>query len=161
MAGQVGRPHGLGGEVYVFPISDDPRRFAPGSKLEHERLGELTVEASRRHRNRLLVKFVGVDGRGAAESLRGALYVSAAMLRELGRGEFWEHELVGATVVEASTGGVLGTVSGLVRGPAQDLLEVRTPGGERLVPLVADIVVEVDAAGRRIRVDPPAGLLDG
>ena len=143
-----------------MPISDDPRRFSPGSRLEHEHLGELTVEGSRRHHNRLLVKFSGVDAREEAERLQGALFVATADLRNLGPGEFWEHELVGATVVDA-TGRALGSVTALVRGPAQDLLEVQTVAGERLVPLVADIVVEVDVAAGRIKVDPPAGLLDG
>jgi len=43
--------------------------------------------------------------------------------------------------------------------PAQDVLVVRTPGGEAWVPMVRALVREVDVAGGRIVIDPPAGLL--
>jgi 16S rRNA processing protein RimM len=51
-------------------------------------------------------------------------------------------------------------VSSVVHGPAQDLLAVSTERGERLVPLVKEIVVEVDVRARRVVIHPPAGLLD-
>jgi ribosomal 30S subunit maturation factor RimM len=39
-------------------------------------------------------------------------------------------------------------------------LSVEGRRGEVLVPLAADICVEVDVAGRRIRINPPEGLLE-
>lgn len=159
LAGQIGKPHGLAGEVYVVRISDDPRRFEPGSRLSHEDGRTLVVETARDHRNRFLVKFEGFDDRGAAEGLRGALYVDEGELRDLGEGEFWAHDLAGAEVVHAGTGAVVGTVSYVQDGPAQDLLVVDTPSGERLVPFVSEIVVGVDMDARRLTVDPPEGLL--
>lgn len=159
LAGQIGKPHGLGGEVYVVQISDDPRRFEPGSELRHEDGRTLVVESARDHRNRFLVKFEGVDDRDAAEGLRGALYVSESEVRSLEPGEFWEHDLAGLAAVRAGTGEALGTVSYVHPGPAQDLLVLDTPAGERLVPLVAEIVVEVDVDAGRVTLDPPEGLL--
>ena len=44
-------------------------------------------------------------------------------------------------------------------GPAQDLLVLDTPDGERLVPFVKEIVTEVDVEAGRVTVDPPEGLL--
>jgi len=145
--------------VSVEPISDDPHRFDPGSVLVHERVGELVVESSRRHRARLLVRFSGIEDRTAAESLRGALYISADRLRPLAPDEYWEHEIVGSVVVDAEER-ELGEVTRLIPGSAHDLLEVATPRGDRLVPFVGDIVVEVDVGSGRIRLDPPEGLLD-
>jgi 16S rRNA processing protein RimM len=127
--------------------------------LLHESLGEVVVEASRRHRARLLVRFSEVADRSAAESLRGVLYVAAERLRALGPDDYWEHEIVGSVVTDAA-GGELGEVTRLVPGSAQDLLEVATPRGQRLVPFVDAIVLEVDVVAGRIRLDPPAGLLD-
>ena len=158
LAGEIGKPHGLGGEVYVIPISDDPRRFAPGSLLLHDDGRHLTVESSRDHRNRFLVKFEGFDDRESAETLRGALWVDASELRPLEEGEFWEHQLDGLAVVDVS-GASLGTVKRVDPGPAQDLLVVETGDGERLVPLVAGIVTEVDVNAGRVTIDPPEGLL--
>ncbi len=143
----------------MIRISDDPRRFAPGSRLQHEDGRGLVVESTRDHRNRLLVKFEDVDDRVGAEALRGALFVEASDARELDSGEFWEHDLTGLAVVRAGTGEAVGTVSYVQPGPGQDLLVLDTPGGERLVPLVADIVVGVDLDAGRVTVDPPEGLL--
>ena len=43
--------------------------------------------------------------------------------------------------------------------PGQDLV-VQTDRGEVLVPFVRAIVLEVDLAGGRVLLDPPAGLFD-
>ena len=159
VAGEVGKPHGLGGEVYVDRISDDPDRFGPGSKLIHADGRELVVAGSRSHRNRMLVKFEGVDDRTAAEGLRGTLMIPSEEARSLEDDEYWPHELAGCMVV-LGDGTAVGEVAEVVPAPAHDLLQIRTPSGDRLVPIVKDIVVAVDVAAGRITIDPPAGLLD-
>ncbi|MFN2389051.1 MAG: ribosome maturation factor RimM [Actinomycetota bacterium] len=159
LAGEVGKPHGLSGEVYVVRISDDPHRFDPGARLAHADGRTLIVEDARVHGDRFLVKFVGVDDRGGAEELRGALYVGHDELRELGDGELWVHDLIGCDVWTRD-GSLVGEVVDHLARPAQDLIAVRTSSGETLVPLVANIVVEVDLAARRVVIDPPQGLID-
>ncbi len=159
LAGQIGKPHGTSGEVYVVRISDDPQRFQRGARLIHASERVLTVESSRPHRTRFLVKFEDIDDRDAAEELRGALYVEQEALRELRPDEYWEHDLVGCRAVDAE-GRELGRIESLIPGAAQDLLSLETPRGERLVPVVKDIVIEVDLGDRRVTLDPPPGLLD-
>jgi 16S rRNA processing protein RimM len=159
LAGEIGKPHGLGGEVYVVRISDDPRRFEEGARLVHADGRELVVESSRAHRDRLLVKFEGSDDRISAEGLRGALFVPSEEARTLEEDEYWPHELTGCTVV-LGDGTVVGEVRGIDPSPAHDLLRVQTPAGDRLVPIVKEIVNEVDVNARRIIIDPPEGLLD-
>jgi 16S rRNA processing protein RimM len=145
LAGRIGKPHGLNGEVYVMAISDDPSRFSPGSVLRRDSGEPLAVEASRPHHNRLLVKFRGVDDRSAAENLRGSLFVGPEDLREL--------------AVDAE-GNSLGRVTDVVFGPAQDHIVLATAAGERLVPLVAPLIRAVEVAAGRIVLEPPEGLLD-
>jgi 16S rRNA processing protein RimM len=159
LAGQVGKPHGIAGEVYVVPISDDARRFEPGAALQREDGTTLVVETARHHTNRFLVKFEGVDSRDEAERVRGPLFVPAADARALEDDEFWPHDLEGCAVVLAD-GSPVGQVTSVVTGPAQDLLEIATPRGERLVPFVKEMVVGVDLDARTVTIDPPAGLLE-
>lgn len=159
LAGEIGKPHGTSGEVYVIRISDDPHRFDPGATLMHEDGRELTVSSSRTHRDRFLVHFEGAVDRESAQGLRGALYVDPTSVRELEESEFWESDLVGCRVVLAD-GTDVGQVSDVIVRPAQDLLQVETARGQRLIPFVEDIVSEVDAGDRRVVVDPPEGLLD-
>ena len=143
----------------MIQISDDPRRYAPGARLWHEDGRTLVVESTRDHRNRFLVKFEGVDDRDSADALRGPLYVESSEVRELDSGEFWEHDLAGLEVVRAGTDERVGTVSYVQPGPAQDLLVLDTPAGERMIPFVAEIVTAVDVDAGRVTVDPPEGLL--
>jgi len=159
LAGQIGKPHGTAGDVYVIRISDDPHRFDPGARLLHEDGRELVVVSSRVHRDRFLVRFEGVSDRVGAEGLRGPLFVPAHEVRDLSAGEFWAHELTGFSVV-LSDGTEVGTLERVDPAPAQDLFVVTTARGERLIPYVADFVREIDAEARRIVVDPPEGLLD-
>ena len=160
LAGQIGKPHGLDGEVYVLPISDDPRRFEAGSVLLDPYDRELAVVEARRHRDRLLVRFEGVEDREGAERLRGlGLYVTPENLRSLEEDEFWPHDLIGSEV-RTSEGKVVGRALEVVPGSAQDLLRVETKLGPRLIPMAKDIVVEVNSADGVIVVDPPQGLLD-
>jgi 16S rRNA processing protein RimM len=105
------------------------------------------------------VKFEGVDTREQAERIKGTLFVPADKARVLDDGEYWEHDVVGCTVVTA-TGDDVGTVTAIVPGPAQDLLEIETAKGARLVPFVTEIVTRVDPDRREVVVDPPEGLLD-
>ena len=164
VVGRIGHAHGVRGEVSVDVRTDDPdRRYAEGSVLatdppEH---GPLTVARARAHHGRLLVQFAEVPDRNAAEVLRGTLLVvDAASAGETGDDEWWDHDLVGLTVVRRD-GTPLGTVTEVVHVPGPPLLAVTTVDGrEVLVPFVAGIVPEVDVPGGRLVVDPPAGLLE-
>lgn len=156
LAGQIGKPHGLSGEVYVIRISDDPRRFQPGSRLLRSDGTELVIVSARPHRDRFLVRFEGVDSRTAAESLRGPLYVPGTERRDLEEDEYWPDDLVGCTVVTVS-GKSAGIVSDVTGNAAQDLLVLDSGA---LIPMVKEIVMAVDLETRTITVDPPEGLLD-
>jgi 16S rRNA processing protein RimM len=158
LAGEVGKPHGLDGEVYVIVVSDDPHRFEPGSRLHHADGRVLTVTSARRHRDRFLVRFEGIEDRRQAEGARGPLYVPPSEARTLDDDEFWQHDLVGCMVVDGD-GTKVGEITSIVTGPAQDLLVVSTSTGDHYIPAVKEIVVAVDLTARRVTVDPPEGLL--
>jgi 16S rRNA processing protein RimM len=159
LVGEAGKPHGLRGEVYVVRVTDDSRRFEPGSTLVHGDGRTLMVVSARTNRDRFLVKFEGIDTRTAAEGVRGSLYVDRNDVRPLEAGEYWEHDLVGCDAV-LPTGAAVGRVTAVVAGPGQDRLALATPRGERFVPLVGAIVKSVDVGARRIVIDPPPGLLE-
>ncbi|MEH0972783.1 ribosome maturation factor RimM [Micromonospora sp. CPCC 205546] len=123
---------------------------------------ELVVESARWHQERMLVAFEGIGDRDVAEALRGTLVGvdSADVAPPEDPEEFHDHQLVGLAVVTPQ-GDRLGEVARIDHAPASDLLVLRRPeGGTALIPFVRAIVPEVDLAGGRVVVDPPAGLLD-
>lgn len=162
--GRVVRPHGLGGEVVVEPMTDFPERFFEGLKVRLSGAGgpsrEGRIMRVRPQRGRLLITFEEISDVEVAEKLRDAeLSVSAADVAPRPPGYVYHWEIEGALAVDAA-GTVLGRVADLVDAGGRPLLVLETARGARDVPFASPIVVSVDVAGRRIVLDPPPGLLD-
>jgi 16S rRNA processing protein RimM len=133
-------------------------RFEPGSVLRLEDGRTLTVEATRPHGHRLLVKFEQVPDRTVAEALRGqVLLVPAADAPPPAAGSFWVHQVVGLEVV-TDAGVPLGRVREVLHNPANDIWVTDGPGGEVLIPALGDVVVDVDLDGGRAVVREIEGL---
>ena len=162
------RPHGLKGEVTIFPLTDDPETvFAPGRALWVLDLegqvvgGPLAIERSRAYHREWLVKFQGVESRDALEPWRGRfLGLPAEELAPPAEGEVYLHELEGFAV-RLEDGPAVGLVSGVYELPGGVMLEVQGPRREFLLPFKREFVRDVDRAGRRLTVAPPAGLIEG
>ncbi len=160
MVGRIGRAHGLKGEVFVEPRTDEPeRRFAAGQVLGTG-AGSLTVADSRTHSGRLVVRFEEHADRTAAEAARGTELTCRVDPDEMPEDpdEFYDHQLAGLRV-ETTTGEAVGELERVEHGAAQDLLVIRTPEREVLFPFVSALVPEVDVAGGRIVIDDKPGLL--
>lgn len=163
VVGRIGRPHGLRGEVTVQVSTDDPEsRFATGAVLGTDPIarGPLTVSAMRRSGPVLVIGFDGITDRDAAEGLRGtALTLDSATLPVPDDpDEFYDHQLIGLSVVDRS-GTVLGEVVEVWHPPASPVLAVNRPdGSQELVPFVSAIVPVVDLDAGRLVVEPPDGM---
>jgi 16S rRNA processing protein RimM len=166
--GRVVGAHGLRGELRVRLLdgTDNNLRAVSSVWLAREEGDPEAVEArvravgsGRRGEARLALE--GVDGRGAAEALRGRLV--QAGVNQLGRleaGEYYHYELVGCRVEDVA-GRVLGVVRAIWETGAPDVLVV-VDAAERefLIPAAREILREVDVVARRITIDAPPGLLD-
>jgi 16S rRNA processing protein RimM len=162
VVGVVGRPHGVRGEVAVEPRTDEPdRRFAAGQLLRSEDSPRtFTVASMRWHSGRMLVRFAGLDDRTAAETVRGIRLVTDVDPDERPGEpeEFYDRQLLGLAVHTAD-GVRVGEVVDVLHLPAQDVLEIRTAAGLRLVPFVADLVPEVHLEQGVLTVVDREGLL--
>jgi 16S rRNA processing protein RimM len=167
VVGRISRPHGVRGELAVEVRTDDPElRLAAGAVLATEpaAAGPLKVTRARWHSGKLLLSFDGVTDRVAADQLRSVLLVvDSAELDEIGDpDEFRDHQLLGMAVFGPG-GEHVGEVKDVLH-HGQDLLVIAGTGAragtEIMVPFVTELVPEVDLAGHRITIDPPAGLLN-
>ncbi len=160
---RVARAHGNRGEVILNSETDFPEeRFRPGAEVLTRRDGRvqaLRITSLRVHQGRPVVGLEGVESMSDAEMLANLEFrVPASELHPLPGGAYYEHDLVGCEV-ETAAGERVGTVRELGGAAGNRWLVVDAPGGEVLVPFAAAICVVVDVVGRRIVIDPPAGLL--
>lgn len=135
--------HGLSGAVRVESLTDRPsERFARGRRLHREGSDEvLTIAASAVDGPGWRLRFEEIADRTAAESLRGA-YLEAELEPgdELARGEYYWHEVIGATVRDLADR-PLGTVVDVYRAGGVDAYVVRgEPYGEFDLPALRDFI---------------------
>ncbi|HKE88238.1 MAG TPA: ribosome maturation factor RimM [Vicinamibacterales bacterium] len=164
LVGRVARPHGIRGQVIVTPETDFvEERFREGATLwcRSARGDErLTVETMRVQKGRPIVGFEGFERIEDVERLSGVeLRIPEVALQPLSDGSYYHHDLVGC-VVRTVADAPVGTVVRVEGGTGGSLLVIEGTRGEVLIPLVAEICVEIDVRSKRIRIDPPDGLLD-
>lgn len=162
VVGVIGRAHGIHGDVAIDVRTDEPeRRFASGQILRDESSGRrFTVSSARDHSGRLLVTFDGLTDRTAVEAVRGVRLVVSVDAHETPEEpeEYYDRQLIGLAVHDAADRAV-GTVTAVVHLAGQDLLEVATAAGPRLIPFVTELVPDVDLAAGLVRLAEVPGLL--
>lgn len=161
---EVRRPHGLRGEVVLSLLSDTPRRLEDGSELELVYpSGErevVVIESSRRQKDSVVVRFVGVDNRDDSENLRGArLEVSREDVPPSPAGSYYYFELLGCACRDEEEGD-LGRVVEIVEDGGGLILKVDDGERQLMIPFVRAYLKRVDAAAGLIEVDLPEGLVE-
>ena len=162
IVGKVGRAHGIRGDVSIDLSTDEPgRRFFVGAKVTLSSGRELTVEKTVWQRGRLLVSFAGFPDRTAVEKLTGEVLSARVPASEVPseEDEYFDRQLIGLKVLD-HLGVEAGTIRDVLHLPSQDLLEVNTDGGPRLIPFVRAIVPAIDLEAGTCQLADVQGLLE-
>ena len=168
--GTIIRPHGVRGQVVVELDTDQPATYTklkkvqllrPNSAKPEEVVVEKVQLTTGDKGTRALFTLQGTTTMEAAEALRGAtLWLPLVELPPLtGTGQFYYHEVIGFTVIDA-VAGALGPVVTFYELPQQDVLAVDHRGFEVLVPVTDSMIQTVDRTARTLYVTLPEGLLD-
>ena len=157
LVGRVGRAHGILGEATIEVRSDDPgSRFAVGEKLQSDEHGDLTITSGRVHNGILLLGFAGYSDRNQIEKLRNTLLYAEVDINEVREDADDYHvlQLIGCQAF-LENGDLFGEVIDVINLPSQDLLAIKTPENEVLIPFVRQLVPVVDITAKRLVVIPP------
>ena len=158
--GRLGKAHGVKGEV-SFHFDDDIFDRVETEYLVLEIDGILVpfFMDDYRFRNGYLafVKFRDVDTQERASELTGC---DVYFPRDLAMDEDETpilSMLVGFSLVDAATGKHIGTIEGINDQTANVLFEL---SGGQLIPASDELIEDIDAKQRTIRMNIPEGLLD-
>lgn len=164
--GKIVNTHGIRGEVKIVSQSDFPEiRFGQGSVLLLDQPGQaamisIEVEEARSHKNTFIVKFKGFNHINEVEKYKGAvLKVSEDQLVELPENEYYFHEIIGCEVF-TDEGEPLGTITEILTPGANDVWVVSRPAGKPvLIPVIDDVLLNVDIGRKQVTVHLLEGLL--
>ena len=162
--GVITTTHGLKGEVKVFLTSDDPKRFDTLDEVilvEGARSRPLSIEHVKYFKGRPILKFKGLDRIEDVEHLRGCpLMVTRENALPLAEGEYFIGDLIGCTCY-LEDGTELGKLVDVLQTGANDVYHVKTPGGRVvLIPVIPDVVRDIDLEKGEIRIFKMKGLFD-
>lgn len=166
--GVITKPHGLRGEVRVYPRTDFPEtRFRPGSVLSIRQAGgtpiaQVEVRSGRPHQNIWIVGFKGLTTVHDIEHWRQMeLCISDEELVPLPEGSYYIHELVGMHVY-LDDGTYAGELREVLTPGANDVYVVRGPISESdiLLPAIPSCILRVDVTSKRMTVHLLPGLLE-
>lgn len=164
--GIIRKAHGVRGEASVEPWTDSLERFTEIDAVtlvapDEAKTRESRVEAVRVHAGRALVKFAGIDSPEALRELHGwTVEIPESDARELEEDEYFLHDLVGLTLVDAE-GKNRGVIEDAYEGGGGILLSIKRADGKTWeLPFAADICVAVDLEAKTMSVVLPEGIDD-
>ncbi len=161
---RIGRPRGVRGHFYIWPIADNLERFeALRTIYLVNRRGRLAVEVEAFEiiSGKPILKVRGIDTPEDARAWNtGTLEIDEAERISLPEGEYFHDQLEGLTVVDPG-GNTVGTLTKVLETPANDVYECRTTDGRViLIPAVEDFILEIDLNEGTMKIDPVPGLLE-
>lgn len=154
--GGVARAHGIRGEVVI--VTHDPDSETLGA-VETIFIGgiERRIVQARDTQRGWLVALDGITTRTEAEALRGQPVEIDRAALALDDDEILLNDLIDCEV-QLPDGTPWGTIAEIMIGTHQDLLVIHDGEIERMLPLVDELVTNIDLEARIVTVAPPEGL---
>jgi 16S rRNA processing protein RimM len=163
--GKLVAGHGVRGLGRVKPFHTGSPVLTSASHLwlRHAdgRCERFAVVERRQHKQMFLVRFAGIETLDALEPWIGSVVeVERSTLPATSPEEIYAFEAVGLAVATRA-GEPLGEVVETLALPANDVWVVARPDGrELLIPVIPEVVREIDLSARSATIEPLPGLLE-
>lgn len=173
--GAIATTHGVRGEVKVFPMTDDVKRFKKLKKIlldTGKGYQELEIAQVKFFKNMVILKFKGIDNINEIEKYKGrGLFVTREQAVTCEKDEYFIADLIGLQVF-TEAGELLGEIKDVLQTGANDVYvvqisenspyvqQVANPNRELLLPAIQECIRNVDMEGRRMQVYLMPGLME-
>lgn len=161
--GQIINTHGIRGEIKVFPLTDDIKRFGKLKAVylkEADEYKAYKLDGVKYHKNLVIVKLEGVNSMNEAVKLVDSyLYVNRENAVKLTDDTYFIADLIGMDVYTIK-GENLGSIINVFTTGSNDVYEVKKHDGKTfLIPAIKDVVKEVDIEKGNMSIELLEGLL--
>lgn len=150
--GQIINTHGVKGEVKVYPLTDNVKRF---KKLEKVFINnkERAVLGCKLQANKVILKIEGIDTIEEAIKYRNNyLEVKREDAVKLPKGSYFIADIIGCIVYDENDV-IIGEISDVIQTPSNDVYWIKSPQ-EVLIPALKKIVSQIDIENKKIVVKP-------
>lgn len=161
--GQIINTHGVKGEVKVYPLTDDIKRFGK-LKFVYMRYGDeyksYKIDGVKYFKNLVIIKLEGIDTMNEAIKLIDSyLYVDRENAVKLSKDTYFIADLIGMDVYGID-GEKLGNIINVFSTGSNDVYEIKRDAGKTfLIPAIKDVVKEVDIQKRIMKIELLEGLI--
>lgn len=150
--GQIINTHGIKGELKVYPLTDDLRRFRKLQKVYVEGV-EKSVVWCKLQTDKVILKIEGIDSVEEAMKYKEKyLDVSREDAVKLPEGSYFIADIIGCSVV-GENGVEYGNISDVIKTGSNDVYWIRE-GKELLIPALKDIIIDMDIENKKIIIKP-------
>jgi len=164
--GRIVGTHAIKGEVNVYPLTDDPKRFSILDEcflVTETKTNKTSMRATnaKYSNNKVILKFEGIDDCDKALSIKGKyIAVTRDKAVKLPSDSYFICDLIGCVVID-DIEGRLGILHDVLQTGASDVYTIKRDGQkDLLIPAIKDVIKEIDLEGRIIKVHLLDGLLD-
>ena len=162
--GKIIKTYGNKGHVLVHLDVDQPEDYLDLKSvyldLDGERIPFFVEEIELKHNSKAVFRFQDVSTTEDAGIYTGRkIFLPLKDLPDLKGNKFYYHEVTGFAVID-KTRGPIGSVTGILDLPRQSLLRVMHENKEILIPLVDEIILEIDRVNKTLFIEAPKGLID-
>ncbi len=161
--GRIVKSRGVKGEFIVLPLTFSPERFDDISRVHiklDDEIKEFSIEYSRPYGRTVIMKLRGINSPEDAAALRGGqLMVPEEESPPLPAGVYYYYQIIGLKVFTVD-GAYIGRVTDIIETGSNDVYVVREGEKEYLIPVIKDVIRDIDIRNRRIIISPETGLLE-
>jgi len=134
--------------------------FRKDLEAKFDEIKEFTIEYSKPYGRTVIMKLRGINSPEDAATLRGGqLMVPEEESPPLPDGVYYYYQIIGLKVFTVD-GVYIGEVTDIIETGSNDVYVVRDGEKEYLIPVIRDVIREIDIRKRRIIISPEAGLLE-
>ena len=160
--GEILKPHGIKGELKILFYNEESKSLQKNQKVflesPQKNIIEYKVERIFYSFRKNRIKFFDINTIDEADDLRGCIVnVDRDDLPKINDSEYYLIDLVGYSLIDNSNTNY-GKVIEVLTFPANNVLNVSKDDKEYLIPLIDDVVLEIDQNQEVIIIDPIEGL---
>jgi 16S rRNA processing protein RimM len=160
--GKIVKPFSFKGELVLFLDVDNIENYIDMEFVYLEikdKLIKYEINNLRLQGNKMVCQFKDVTQEESNMLIGKEMYMPLEFLPKLSGNKFYFHEVIGFNVEDKEKGNI-GIIKEIYDNTVQPIMSIDDNGREILIPIINNVVKNVDRGKRLITIEAPQGLID-